>query len=101
MNDHFDKIFWYIVGITVAAFTYVFVITFISIKETNLRFADTALGFILGTVLGSAISYLLGGSPAQIKKSSPSGTTTAEVTANITTTPDSTSRDNTTTNEPT
>ena len=88
MNDHFNKIFWYIVGITAVAFSYVFVITFISIKETNLRFADTALGFILGTVLGSAISYLLGGSPMPPKKPTTSGTTTAEVTANITTTPD-------------
>lgn len=89
MNDHFDKIFWYIVGVSVVAFAYVFVITFMPIKETNLRFADTALGFMLGTVVASGINYLLGGSPGAIKKPQPlAGTTTADVTAHITTTPE-------------
>jgi len=37
-------------------------VTFSSIPQENVRFADTILGFMLGTVMASMFSFLLGSS---------------------------------------
>lgn len=88
MDDgHFTKIFWYIAATTFMVFAYVAAITFFVIPKENVRFADTILGFLLGTVLGGGIAYLLSGSPSSKKVSSPSGTTNAEISATITSSP--------------
>lgn len=89
MNDHFQQIYRYIVGITVFVCAYTTAITFMPLPETGTRFADIALGFFFGTLLSAGAGFLLGGS-ALINKKPPmqQGTTTAEVTANITTTPE-------------
>jgi uncharacterized PurR-regulated membrane protein YhhQ (DUF165 family) len=55
--------FWYVVFITSIVFVYIFCVTFCPIPKQNIRFVDIAFGFLLGTVLGSGVSYLLGGSP--------------------------------------
>lgn len=68
-DNHFNKIFWYISVLTTSVLAYVWAITFLPIDKENLRFVDTALGFLLGTGLGSGINYLLGGTPKDIKKS--------------------------------
>jgi hypothetical protein len=61
-------------------------ITFVPIPEKNLRFADTAQGFLLGTVIGMCMGYLTGGSPViSPKKSTQPGTTSADISATITT----------------
>lgn len=39
---------------------YVFSITFVEIDENNVRFADTILGFLLGTVVAQIISKFFG-----------------------------------------
>lgn len=85
MKDHFDKIFWYIVGCTIIGLTYVFAITFIHIEEKALRFADTSLGFFLGTLITSCLFYLTGGNPNSKKSNMADGTTTADISATITT----------------
>ncbi len=54
-------VFWYVVGGSIFVSLYVVAITFIPIPKENIRFVDTSLGFLLGTVLGSCINYLLGG----------------------------------------
>ena len=71
-KPHFleDKIFWLIAAAMAIVFIYIFCITFISIPEKNIRFADTAQDFLLGTVLSGCIGYYIGGNPAQ--KKSPS-----------------------------
>lgn len=63
-DDKFSKrfvmylaIFW-----SVTAVTYIFFITFGTIPETNIRFADTILGFLLGTVVATIINFFLGSS---------------------------------------
>jgi hypothetical protein len=88
-DNHFDKTFYYIVGCTTIGLAYVFMITFIPIPVGNVRFADTALGFFLGTLITSCLYYLTGGNPTQTKKGSETGTgaTTAEFTASVTTEP--------------
>lgn len=82
-NNKFNKTFWYIVYITTLVFVYIFCVTFIPIPEKSQRFVDIAFGFLLGTVLGNATSYLLGGSPEDKKKEamalpSPENTTIKE-----------------------
>lgn len=83
-KNHLEsKVFWLIACAIGLVFIYIFAITFISIPEKNIRFADTAQGFFLGTVLAGCIAYYTGGAPAQKKENQ--GTTTADVSATITT----------------
>lgn len=87
-HRRFSMIYRFIFFNTIVVFVYVAAITFIPIPKENQRFADTILGFLLGTLLAGGNSYLLGGSPANVlKKSVPTGTTTADITASITTEP--------------
>jgi hypothetical protein len=45
---------------SVVATTYIGFITFANIPENNIRFADTVLGFILGTVVATLINFYFG-----------------------------------------
>lgn len=49
--------FWSVVGAM-----YIFLITFLGIPEANQRFADTTLGFLLGTIIATIIGYFFGSS---------------------------------------
>ena len=49
--------FWSIVSIV-----YIVCITFIEIPKENIRFADTTLGFLLGTIIATIIGYFFGSS---------------------------------------
>lgn len=65
MNDDdtkFNRRFlaYFAVGLCLAAMAYVAAITFMPIPKENARFADTVLGFILGTVLATPISFFYG-----------------------------------------
>lgn len=69
-DDKFSKrfvmylaIFW-----SLTAVTYIFFITFGSIPENNVRFADTILGFLLGTVVATIINFFLGSSAGSKEK---------------------------------
>jgi hypothetical protein len=69
-DDKFSKrfvmylaIFW-----SLTAVTYIFLITFGSIPENNVRFADTILGFLLGTVVATIINFFLGSSAGSKEK---------------------------------
>lgn len=84
MRDHFDKIFWYVVGTSAFILCYVLLITFLDIPEKNQRFVDIALAFLLGFVSSNS-SYLTGGNPGSQKKATTEdGTTTADISATIT-----------------
>lgn len=50
------------------AFGYIFAITFFAVPKLNVRFADTSLGFILGTVVTAVIVWAFRSSKAQIDK---------------------------------
>lgn len=56
--------FQYTVGaiLVFVSFIYIFLITWIPIPEQNIRFVDTALGFLLGTVISTIIMYFFGAS---------------------------------------
>lgn len=47
---------------SVLSATYIGFITFGEIPESNIRFADTILGFVLGTMVASMFQFLLGSS---------------------------------------
>lgn len=62
---HPDKIFWFVVALVSFGCGYILLTTFLHIPKENIRFADTYQGFILGTLLTTAIGYLLVGSPGK------------------------------------
>ena len=49
-------------------FTYIMLMTFLPIPTDNIRFADTSLGFVLGSILSTVITYYLGGSKGSSDK---------------------------------
>lgn len=63
-NDPFSKRFIYIFSIlwSLFAVAYITAITFMSIPQDNIRFVDTVLGFLLGTVVAGMLTYFYGSS---------------------------------------
>lgn len=55
-------VYYFITFWSLFAVLYIPFITFATIPETNVRFADTILGFLLGTMVASMFSFLLGSS---------------------------------------
>lgn len=54
---YFFAIFW-----SVASVSYIGFITFGTIPEQNVRFADTILGFVLGTLIATIVQFFYGSS---------------------------------------
>lgn len=69
-NDLFSKRFVYYFAIfwSVTAALYIAFITFGTIPEANVRFADTILGFLLGTVVATIIQFFMGSSDGSKQK---------------------------------
>jgi hypothetical protein len=63
-EDKFSKrfIYYYAIVWTVFAFVYVFSITFFGIPPESIRFADTILGFLLGTGMSAIMQFFFGSS---------------------------------------
>jgi hypothetical protein len=63
-QDNFSKrfIYYFAAVWSFFAFAYVAGITFSSIPQENVRFADTVLGFLLGTVIASLFAFFYGSS---------------------------------------
>lgn len=63
-DDLFSKRYVYFLSSfwSIAAVLYIGFITFGSIPPDNVRFADSILGFMLGTVVATIINYFLGSS---------------------------------------
>jgi len=60
---------YYFIGFwSLLSATYIGFITFGHIPEDNIRFADTILGFVLGTMVASMFQFLLGSSSGSRKK---------------------------------
>jgi len=59
---------YFAVGLCLSAMAYVAAITFLPLPKDNARFADTVLGFILGTVMATPIAFFYGSSKSsQVK----------------------------------
>lgn len=69
-DDKFSKRFVYMfaAGWSIVAVVYIFMITFMSIPAANVRFADTVLGFLLGTIVATIINYFYGSSKSSADK---------------------------------
>ena len=69
-SDVFSKrfLYFYAAGWSIAAAVYIAFITFGDIPEKNIRFADTILGFILGTVISTIIQFFFGTSQGSRNK---------------------------------
>jgi len=63
-GDKFSKrfIYYFAAFWSVGAALYIAFITFGNIPESNIRFADTILGFILGTIIATIIQFFFGSS---------------------------------------
>jgi hypothetical protein len=55
-------VYFFIAGWSILSATYIGCITFLDIPDENARFADTILGFVLGTMVASMFQFLLGSS---------------------------------------
>lgn len=80
-ESQFNKTFWYISGMSLLIMGYVIGVTFLPIPETNQRFADIALAFLLGVISTNA-SFLTGGNPA-LRKMPPDKTAPASFDMNL------------------
>lgn len=69
-SDLFNRRFlaYFAVGLCAAAMAYVAAITFLPLPKDNARFADTVLGFILGTVMATPIAFFYGSSKSSQAK---------------------------------
>lgn len=69
-EDTFSKRFVYYFAIfwAVVVSTYVACITFMDIPEANVRYADTILGFLLGTLVAQIIGFFYGSSRSSQRK---------------------------------
>lgn len=69
-DDKFSKRFVYVfaAGWSIVAVVYIFMITFVNIPAANVRFADTVLGFLLGTIVATIINYFYGSSKSSVDK---------------------------------
>jgi short subunit fatty acids transporter len=69
--DVFSKrfVYYYSAIWSIVSMTYIFFITFGTIPVANVRFADTILGFLLGTVIATMFNYFLGSSKSSVDKS--------------------------------
>jgi len=63
------KIFWLVVGLISFGCCYIILTTFCTIPKDNIRFADSYQGFIVGTLITTAIGYYLVNSPTTKKVS--------------------------------
>ena len=69
-DDKFSKRFVYWLAICWSAFAacYIAAITFFTIPTDNIRFADTILGFLLGTIISTIVQFFFGSSKSSHAK---------------------------------
>lgn len=69
-EDKFSKRYVYVLASfwSIVSVVYVFLITFMTIPAANVRFADTVLGFLLGTIIATIINYFYGSSKSSADK---------------------------------
>lgn len=69
-NDLFAKrfIYYFATFWSIASVLYIAFITFGDIPEANVRFADTILGFLLGTIVATVVQFFFGSSDGSKQK---------------------------------
>ena len=69
-DDVFSKRFLYYFAIGWSAFAglYIMIVSLVNIPQTSLRFVDTVLGFLLGTIVATMINFFFGTSKSSRAK---------------------------------
>lgn len=85
-EDNFSKRFIYYFAIAWSTFCtlYILGITFIDIPQANVRFADTILGFLLGTIISQMFSFFYGSSKSSQGKDKMLSTVINEIKGKVT-----------------
>ncbi|MET0356201.1 MAG: hypothetical protein ABW044_05445 [Cellvibrio sp.] len=75
-DDLFSKrfVYYFASALCLGGATYIALITFMEIPEQNIRFADTALGFVLGSMLAPVVGFFFGTSFGSRNKSNEQAT---------------------------
>jgi hypothetical protein len=55
-----EFIYWYAAGWSLFAAAYIAAITFYTVPPESVRFADTVLGFLLGTIIANLLQFFFG-----------------------------------------
>lgn len=88
-DTRFKYLFWFCVFVFNVSFAAMMLLLFTEIPERNREMASNAQGFLQGSLIMSAVGFLLTGNiPGSNKKPKDAGVTTAEISASITTNPD-------------
>lgn len=69
-NDTFSKrfLYYFIIGWSLFSMAFLVGVTFFPIPAESVRFADTILGFLLGTAIASVFSFMVGSSKGSRNK---------------------------------
>lgn len=66
MLDNLNRHFWVQAGLSffwsIMASIYIGAVTFLTIPADNIRIVDTIIGFLLGTIVSTVMTYWLGSS---------------------------------------
>jgi len=70
-DDVFSKrfIYYFAIGWSLFAMVYLAGISFFEIPETSVRFVDTTVGFLMGTIISGIVQYFFGSSQGSKEKS--------------------------------
>lgn len=88
VDARFRYLFWFCAAVFLLSFSAMMLIIYVPVPESNEGMANNTQGFLQGSLIMSAIGFLLTGNINTTPAKKPvEGTTTAEVSATITTEP--------------
>jgi len=88
-DQHFNKLFYFCAALSFIGITYLVCLTYFPVPQQNKDFAENVQGFIEGSVVTAALSFLLGGNIPTKKPTSPTVVQTGDAPVNnVTTNPD-------------
>jgi uncharacterized membrane protein len=67
-DAHFNKLYWFCVGLTVTAVVFDICMVWVPIPKDNQKYADVLLGSLNTGALMAGITFLLGGNAIQKKQ---------------------------------
>ena len=85
-DNHFKHLFWFCVGVFIVAFSAMMALLFVHIPDANREMASNAQGFLQGSLIMSAVGFLLTGNiNTANKKPVEPGTATIDIQATAST----------------
>lgn len=88
-TNHFKYLFWFCVGVFLLSFGAMMSLLFLEIPEPNREMASNAQGFLQGSLIMSAVGFMLTGNINTVqKKTNGEGTTPGTIDMTLTATTD-------------